>query len=160
VKRSGIASKRGEERATARRTSARSGTERLTKLREDRSKLLALHYEGHISAEQFGEEQARITTEIETLEADTTARPSPSSKPTTSPSSSNSSPPCSIRSTSTTCGTHATEAEKRTLLDELLDRSPCDDRLVVAVHGAPALNVAFSEVGLKDSQIGGVGGGT
>ena len=34
------------------------------------------------------------------------------------------------------------------------------DRLRVEIHGAPPLNVAFGEVGLKDSGLGGVGGGT
>ena len=57
----------------------------------------------------------------------------------------------------------STESERRTLLDEPLGEVTVHpDRLVVEVHGAPALNVAFSEVGLKapDSEIGGVGGGT
>jgi len=58
----------------------------------------------------------------------------------------------------------ATEDERRTLLDELLGSvTVLPDRLVVEVHGAPPLQVAFGEVGLKsppDSEFRGVGGGT
>ncbi len=47
------------------------------------------------------------------------------------------------------------------MLDELLDRVTVQpDRLVVAILGAAPLNVGFSEVGLKDSNFRGVGGGT
>ncbi len=55
----------------------------------------------------------------------------------------------------------ANEQEQRTLLDELLDNVAVHpDHLEVAIHGAPRLDVQFSEVGLKHSQISGVGGGT
>lgn len=41
----------------------------------------------------------------------------------------------------------ATESERRKLLDELLaDVTVHPDRLQVAIHGAPPLNVAFAEV--------------
>lgn len=47
------------------------------------------------------------------------------------------------------------------MLDELLDNVTVHpDRLVVTVHGAPPRNVAFSEVGPKDSELSRVGGGT
>lgn len=56
---------------------------------------------------------------------------------------------------------YATEAERRTLLDELVESVTVHpDRLTVHLHGAPPLNVAFSEAGLKDSELSGVGGGT
>jgi hypothetical protein len=32
------------------------------------------------------------------------------------------------------------------------------DRLQVAIHGAPPLDVAFGEVGVLESELGGVGG--
>jgi len=55
----------------------------------------------------------------------------------------------------------ATDTERRTLLDELVhDVTVQEDRLTVTLHGAPPLNVAFSEVGLKDSDLSRVGGGT
>src|SRR5690606_34691507 len=43
----------------------------------------------------------------------------------------------------------ATEQERRTLLDELLDRvTAYPDHLEVHVHGVPRLNVTLDEVGL------------
>ncbi len=52
---------------------SRSSGRRLARLHEDRRKLLQLHYGGKISADQFGEEQARLTLEFENLEGDTNA---------------------------------------------------------------------------------------
>lgn len=58
---------------------------------------------------------------------------------------------------------HATETERRTLLVDLVDLvehvEVHEDRLTVALHEAPPLNVAFSEVGLEDSDSSRVGGG-
>ena len=60
--------------------------------------------------------------------------------------------------------TAAVEQERRALLDELLESvTVLPDHLVVKVHGAPALNVGLSEVGLKEpshSEFRGVEGGT
>jgi hypothetical protein len=53
----------------------------------------------------------------------------------------------------------ATETERRKLLDELLAGVTVHpDRLQVEIHGAPPVNVAFGEVGLRDSGLSGVGG--
>lgn len=46
---------------------------RLKELRQQREKLLALHYADNISAEQFGEEQAKLTIEIENIEHESTS---------------------------------------------------------------------------------------
>lgn len=57
----------------------------------------------------------------------------------------------------------ATDQERRTLIEELLDSLEVHpDRLTVAIHGAPKLNVALAEVGLGNGHSGnvGVGGGT
>lgn len=55
----------------------------------------------------------------------------------------------------------ATEQERRVLVDEMLDHVTVHpDRLQIAIKGAPPLNVAFGEVGLKESANVGVGGGT
>ena len=51
-----------------------------------------------------------------------------------------------------------TSLERLTLLDLPLDNvTLLPDRLVVSSHGA-LRNVAFSEIGLRDSEIRGVGG--
>lgn len=134
---------------------------RLSVLHDQRRKLLQLHYDGQISADQFGEEQGRITIEIDNLEAearhevgrhleidDLTARFDQVSA-------------VLDRLNITDLWRSATEGERRILLDELLAGVTVHpDRLQVEIHGAPPLNVAFAEVGLRDSGLGGVGGGT
>ena len=55
---------------------------------------------------------------------------------------------------------HATDDERRQLIKELVDDVTVQpDHLQVKIHGAPRLNVALQEVGLK-GEIAGVGGGT
>jgi hypothetical protein len=51
--------------------------------------------------------------------------------------------------------------ERRVLVDELVEWvTVFPDHLEVNVTGAPTLNVLLSEVGLKESEIVGVGGPT
>ena len=160
------------EHLEARRGKARQGrtrrapgaSDRLASLHEQRRKLLALHYEDKISADQFGEEQARLTIEIENLESEVHDQVA---EQVTSVDLAERFEQVTALLADLDIGTlweAANETERRTLLDELLDRVTVHpDRLVVAIHGAPALNVGFAEVGLKeapDSAIGGVGGGT
>lgn len=146
------------------RPPAPAAAERLEELHEQRRKLLQLHYDGHISGDQFGEEQARLTAEIEVLEADTAEAVDAVME----------AEEVSARFEDLTqlldsigfddIWEEATETEKRKLLDELLAGvRVLRDRLVVEIHGAPPLQVALSEVGLKsppDSDFRGVGGGT
>jgi hypothetical protein len=55
----------------------------------------------------------------------------------------------------------AEDQERRVLVVELLEWvTVFPDHLEVSVAGAPPLNVRYSEVGLRESQIVGVGGGT
>jgi hypothetical protein len=54
----------------------------------------------------------------------------------------------------------ATDQERRVLIEELLEWvTVLPDQLEVTVTGAPPLAVSYGEVGLKESQIVGVGGG-
>ena len=145
------------------RPAAPTGSERVAELREQRRKLLSLHYEGHISSEQFGEEQARLTIEIETLEESTTRAAAAKLQADDVTNRFEQLITVLDRIDVAQLWEAATDEERRTLLDELLDSvTVLDDRLLVGVHGAPPLAVAFSEVGLKapHSEIGGVEGGT
>ena len=55
----------------------------------------------------------------------------------------------------------ATDQERRVLIDELVDEvAMLPDHLEVKVAGVPPLNVTYQEVGLAQSEIGGVGEGT
>lgn len=127
--------------------------------RDEQTKLLQLYYKGHIDENLLAAEQARLRYEIENLAYDAEAVAL-----------------AAIRSTDLAARfeevlrvletlnigdlwPHATEAERRTLLDELLDHVEVHhDRLRVHLNGSPPLNVAFSEVGLKDSELSRVGG--
>lgn len=56
---------------------------------------------------------------------------------------------------------HATDAERRTLLDELAEHVEVhEEHLTVRRQGAPPLRVAFHEVGLKHSGLRRVRGST
>jgi len=128
-------------------------------LRAQRRKLLAPHYKNKISEDQFGEEQARITLEIENLEFDSQQAATEHAR----------NDDLAIRFDQVAAlldalnldevWEAATDSERGTLLDELLqDVTVLPDRLVVTLNGAPPLNVGFSEVGLKDSELSRVGG--
>jgi hypothetical protein len=55
----------------------------------------------------------------------------------------------------------ATEKERRVIVDELVESVTVHSgRLKVKVANAPAITVLFGEVGLRDSESVGVGGGT
>ena len=123
--------------------------------------MLKLHYDGHISGDQFGEEQARITAEIESHEHE--AKLAATQAAETDDLTGRFDQVSAVLDTMdlNLLWASATETERRTLLDEMLDNVTVHpDRLVVALHGAPPLNVGFSEVGLKDSNFQRVGGGT
>jgi hypothetical protein len=55
----------------------------------------------------------------------------------------------------------ASDLERQVLVDELVDSvTVFDDHLEVKVANSPTLNVLLGEVGLKESESVGVGGGT
>jgi len=144
-----------------RRRSSQVVAGRLAELHEQRRKLLQLHCEDQISADQFGEEQARLTTEIDNLQADVERHTI--EQVDVDELSSKFEVVSALLDRINIAGLwdRATEDERRKLLDELLaDVTIHPDRLQVAIHGAPPLNVAFHEVGLRDSGLSGVGGGT
>ena len=135
----------------------------LDDLLEQRRKLLRLHYDDMLSAEQFGEEQARLTALIDTTRAELEQQHADTEQHDDITER--------FDQLAELLGTldldriwdEATEIEQRTLLDELVQEvSVHDDHLEVVVHGAPRLNVLLSEVGLaaEPERISGVGGAT
>lgn len=143
------------------RTSVPAAADRLTELREQRRKLLALHYDGHISGDQFGEEQARLTSEIQNLEAAEYEAATAKLRNDDLLDRFDDLAKLLDQIGIVELWANATETERRTLLDELIEHvTVLPDHLVVEAHGAPPLRVAFAEVGLKESGSGGVGGPT
>lgn len=130
-------------------------------LQAEQAKLLQAFYKGLIDEGLLGREQARLRQEIENLRYEVEAIATEALEQTD----------LDVRFEEVVqvledlnvadLWPHATEGEKRTLLDELLQQITIHpDRLTLHFHGAPPLNVAFSEVGLKDSELSRVGGGT
>lgn len=156
----------GSDAETARqgrRRSMPSADARLQELHQQRSMLLQLYYGKNISEDQFGEEQARLTIEIDNVEADINNAVAATVQDQDLAGRFEDVISLLDRLDIETLWEHATEVERRQLLDELLAGVIVHrDRLQVQVHGAPALNVTFSEVGLKepDSGFRCVGGGT
>jgi site-specific DNA recombinase len=133
----------------------------LAALTERRRKLLELHYADQISAELFGTEEAAIARQIEQARAEACDDEQAATEQDEL-----------ARRFEEVLGvladldlrrvwTEASDAERRVLVDELLDRIIVfPDHLEVVVHGVPKVNVLLSEVGLAESQNARVGGGT
>ncbi|MEN0072112.1 MAG: hypothetical protein AAGC63_14115, partial [Propionicimonas sp.] len=134
----------------------------LEDLLEQRRKLLRLHYDDQISAEQFSEEQSRLSTLIDATRADLDQQHAQAELHDDITERFDQLADLLATLDLDQIWDEATETEQRTLLDELVHEvSVHDDHLEVAVHGAPRLNVLLSEVGLAEPEkIGGVGGGT
>ena len=133
----------------------------LAALRDDQSKLLQLFYKDLIDEELFASEQARIRLEIENLEYDAQAVATEAVESTDLAARFEEVLQVLEQLNIADLWPYATETERRTLLDELVQHVEVhEDRLTVTVNGVPPVNVAFSEVGLKDSGLSRVGGGT
>ena len=138
-----------------------AATEGLSALKDQRRRLLRLHYEDKISAEQFGEEQARLTIRIESLESETARMVKARTEADAMVDRFEDVASLLRQLDVPAIWAAATETERRALVDELLeDLSIFPDHLEVGISGAPRINVLFSEVGLRDSGNARVGGGT
>ena len=148
----------GARRDTGRRQSARR--KKQTALETKRRKLLELYYADQIPADLFAEEQRRITTQLATLEQSEPDSHSPADDLA-----------AQFEQVSELLASidldqiweAATETERRTLLHEYISAVQVyGDHLEAEVRGAPKINVALHEVGLrnKNVEIAGVGGGT
>jgi site-specific DNA recombinase len=148
----------GARRDTGRRQSAQR--KKQTELETKRRKLLELYYADQIPADLFAEEQRRITTHLAALEQSEPDSPTPADDLA-----------AQFEQVAQLLASidldqiweAATETERRTLLDEYISAVQVyGDHLEVEVRGAPKINVALHEVGLrnKNVEIAGVGGGT
>ncbi len=133
----------------------------LGRLSEDRRALLQLHYNGKISADGFKEEEDRLLVDIQL------ARSQASQRATDAQSRSDLERRFErvaevLSSLDIEAVWKAAEdSERRVLVEEFVEWvTVFRDHLEVSVVGAPALNVLLGEVGLKESEIVGVGGPT
>ena len=145
----------------ARRRSRRGAAESLVTLSDQRRKLLNLHYQNQISDEFFGEEERRINGRIEAIRGEV-AEASKSTEQADGVAERFEEVLRVLAALDIELLWRAAEdKERRVLVDELLEGvSVFPDHLEVAVVGVPRLNVRLGEVGLRESQNVGVGGGT
>lgn len=130
-------------------------------LLEQRRKLLRLHSDGNISAELFAEEEDRLTHQLAAVRADLEVDQRVEEQLDDVAQRFEQVAQVLKELDLDQLWEAATDQERRVLLEELLDGVTVHpDHLEVTVHGAPRLNVLLSEVGLGESQISGVGGGT
>lgn len=129
-------------------------------LLDKRRKLLSLHYEDKISAELFAEQEAELTALLDQVRQEHELDRAAAS--TADELAEEFEQVAGVLSAMNLdrLWDHATDVERRQLLDELVDCVVVQpDRLQVKIHGAPLLNVGLSEVGLR-GEIDGVEGGT
>ena len=139
----------------------RSPAKTLALLSANRRKLLDLYYQDKISAEAFAEEERRMADQIEAVR--TEAAEDASQRAVRDDLALRFDQVVeSLRNLDMSeVWAEATDDERRVLIEELVGGvSIFPDHLEVTISGAPALNVTLEEVGLKQSSIGGVGGGT
>jgi hypothetical protein len=140
----------GGEPRQGRRRPGQAAPGALEVLLEERRKLLRLHYADRIDAEQFSEEQARLTVQIESLRAEEADQEQERQQAEEVAEGFEQIAAYLAEIDVPALWDAATEDERRVLVDELLDGIEVHpDHLVVTVRGALPLNVTLDEVGLK-----------
>lgn len=146
---------------TDRRRRTPGSAEALAELRNEQDKLLQAYYKDLIDEELFAREQARIRHEIENHQHDANEVGKQAIRDLELATKFEEILKILEELNIGDLWPYATETQRRQLLDELLDHIEVGpEHLTVHIHGVPSLNVAFNEVGLKDSQTSRVGGGT
>lgn len=136
---------------------------RLEELAGRRRKLLELHYGDKISADLFGEQEDRLTREIEALRQEHQGRATEKARISELAGRFEDVARVLREMDVDELWEEASEQERRVLVEELLEAvSIFPDHLEVTVAGVPRLNVTLEEVGLKAGvwQFVGVGGPT
>ena len=131
-------------------TKASSRDRSLGSLRQKRTKLLDLYYADRITPEAFQEEEQRLTNLIDAIDAE--ANRVEVERTERDELAERFEEVATILRTLDieTIWQEATDAEKRVLIEELLDCVVIfPDHLEVEVSGAPPLNVTLAEVGLR-----------
>ncbi len=134
---------------------------RLKQLSDQRFKLLQLYYRDRISEELFTQDESRITREIACARDELQEADGDETKRTDLEARFEQVAAILRELDVAAMWQAATEPERRLLIEEMIESVRVfPDHLEVQVSGAPALNVLPGEVGLKQSEVVGVGGGT
>lgn len=145
----------------ASRRSRKAPTDTMKELTKRRDKLLGLYFRGNITDSYFKEEERDLTLAIEAARNQIAAE-SEEEVARTQLEEHFERVAAILRDLDIDqVWEAADDQERRVLVEELLEWvTVLPDHLEVTVVGAPPLAVSYGEVGLKESQIVGVGGGT
>jgi hypothetical protein len=123
----------------------------MTALLAKRKKLLDLHYQDRISAEAFGEEEDRLTRQIEGLRSEEAELVAEHARRDELAERFEEVAELLRQIDVEAVWAAGTSAERRVLVEELIEAVVVfPDHLEVRVVGAPPLNVALPEVGLRE----------
>ncbi|MEQ1700318.1 MAG: recombinase family protein [Ilumatobacteraceae bacterium] len=140
-------------RATGAQAAQPSRSAALAKLRQKRQKLLELYFADSITATMFAEQEKALTAQIEAIESEVAESLKEVNQRTMLADQ--------FEQVATMLRTMDTDAiwnaandrERKLLVNEIIDAVIVhDDRLQVAINGAPPLTIALSEVGLREVQ--------
>lgn len=148
-----------DRRYASPRTAQPSRAADTAKLRKQRDKLLQLWYADKISAELFSEQERSLTAKISAVEQAATEQLQLAEQRRHVVAQFDELTEILRRLDIDAMWTAATPSERRRLVTELVDAVAIfADRLEVTIHGAPAITVLLSEVGLRE-RSGTVGTG-
>ena len=140
---------------------ARRTLHAMDQLEGQRRKLLRLYYDDRIGADLFAEEEVRIARAMEAVSGDTEATRLELEKADDVRKRFEEVARVLADLDIDRSWAAATELERRILIEELVEGiTVLPDHLEVNVSGAPRLHVLYQEVGLKESGLDRVGGGT
>jgi site-specific DNA recombinase len=141
--------------------SARRSPNGSAELELQRRKLLRLYYNEQIGSDLFAEEEARLTGLIEAARMESEGDLAEIAQADDVRQRFDEVATVLANLDIEKTWSAATEPERRVLIDEFVQSvTVLPDHLEVTIAGAPRLNVRYGEVGLKESVISGVGGGT
>jgi hypothetical protein len=130
-------------------------------LEGERRKLLRLYYDDRIGSDLFAEEEARLAVAIREATRETEAAQAEVARSDDVAGHLEEVVAVLTELDIDRTWAAATELERRVLLDELLEEvTVLPGYLNVTIHGAPPVHVLCQEVGLKESELHRVGGGT
>lgn len=125
----------------------------LSTLRRKRQKLLDLYYADKISPDTFNEEETRLSRQIRTLEQDAEATEAATQQRHRLADEFEAVAAMLREMDVDAIWDAANEREKRLLISEIVDKVIVhEDRLQVAVNGAPPITIALHEVGLRETK--------
>ena len=140
-------------RGTEARTAEPSRSGAVAQLRQKRQKLLDLYYADGISPAMFSDEEKKLTRQIEAIEGEAAANLNEVNQRSILAEQFEQVAILLRTMDTDAIWSAANDRERKVLVTQIIDAVIIHpDRLQVAINGAPLLTVAFSEVGLRETE--------